>query len=567
MARIFSEIRPDRRTVQFTVRRREVSPAAHADGAIAVEAALCCPGQHGGLVRGPAAPSLTQNPMTLETPDAPGTRRTRYLFAAVLTGYLVLAGIVALNKLPWCDEGWYGAPAIDLIRNGSMGTPNFYYIRLPRIIEYTYWEMPGFILVLAGWFKAVGGGLLQGRALTVIFGAIVLVLWTLILRRLGAGVWERAIAAALLATDQYFILDATYVRSDMQSLALLSAAVWLYLHGREKSFTKAVVLANVAVAGAALTHPNAGLLAFAAVAVLVVRDIRRLRWFDPLLCAIPYIVGGLLWWLYIREAPDVFAAQFSANAGGRFTAVLDPVGSIRSEIAKRYLLAFGLGSHSTGTPKLVVLKAAGLVAWVCGVLACVFVRSIRERPVARLLLAWLAVDTLYLTFFEGTRTTTYLIWLVPVFSALVALWLVHEWEQRSFWRWPATAVVALALAAQAGTSLLKVRLQWGMRPFHEAVNFLEAQGRERPIVASIEFGYALGFTPGTFYDDVSLGKWSGIDPAFVVLEDRYRDWLPQPKGAVPDAVHEAARRFANDCAPAFDNTWYTIYRCKSPGDR
>ncbi len=489
-------------------------------------------------------------------------------FASVLVGYAVLAGIVAFNKLPWCDEGWYGAPALNLVKNGSMGTPNFYYVRLPGIIDYTYWEMPGFILVLAAWFKAVGGGLLQARALTCILGAGVLVLWSLILRRLGATVWERALAMALIATDQFFILDATYARADMQSLGLLAATVWLYLRYRDQSATKAIVLANIAVAAAALTHPNAGLLALAALFVVALPDIRRLRWYALPLSALPYVIGGALWWLYIRQAPDLFAAQFSANAGGRFNAILNPLASIWSEITRRYLLAFGLGAHSSGTPKLVVLKAAGLVAWVCGVLACLLVRSLRERHLTRVLLGWLAIDVLYLTFFEGTRTTTYLIWLVPIFSALVGLWLVHEWQERSFRRWPAAAIVALAMAVQGGSSLAKARLQWGMRPFHEAVQYLQAQGRDRPIVASIEFGYVLGFTPGAFYDDVSLGAWSRIQPGYVVLEDRYREWLPSPRGKVPEEVRAAGRKLTSRCAPTFANTYYTIYRCQdATGDR
>ena len=496
-------------------------------------------------------------------PNSKAASWQRLALFAVLAGYAVLAAIVALNKLPWCDEGWYGAPALNLARNGSMGTPNFYYIKLPGIIDYTYWEMPGFIVVLAAWFKAVGGGLLQARALTCILGAGVLVSWSMILRRLGANAWERAVATALIATDQFFILDATYARADMQSLLLLSAALWLYLRHREASFTRAIVLANVAVAAAALTHPNAGLLALAALCVLAVPDIRRMRWYDLPLCAVPYIVGGALWWLYIRQAPDLFAAQFSANAGGRFNAVLSPIESIRSEVSRRYLLAFGLGAHSSGTPRLVVLKAAGLVAWACAVVACLTMRALRARTVTRVLLGWLAIGVLYLTFFEGTRTTTYLIWVVPMFSGLVALWCVYEWEHRSWRRWPVTAIVALGMAVQGGTSLAKARLQWGMGPFHEAVNYLQAQGAGQPIVASIEFGYVLGFAPGAFYDDVSLGAWSGINPSYVVLEDRYREWLPEPRGKVPDEVHAAARKLASSCAPTFDNTYYTIYRCQT----
>jgi hypothetical protein len=101
-----------------------------------------------------------------------------------------------------------------------------------------------------------------------------------------------------------------------------------------------------------------------------------------------------------------------------------------------------------------------------------------------------------------------------------------------------------------------------MGPFHQVVDYLQRNAHAGPVVASIEFGYALGFEPGTFYDDVSLGAWSGIEPAIVVIEDRYREWLPNPRPGLPRAVHDAARKLKTRCAPELDNVYYTVYRCR-----
>jgi hypothetical protein len=427
--------------------------------------------------------------------------------------------------------------------------------------EYTYWEMPGFIVVLAGWFALAGIGLLQARTLTVALGLLFLLVWSGVLRRLGIeDLRVRAAALALIGTDYYFVLDATYARSDMLSLVLFGTSLLVYLALRQERLDLAVPAASAFVVATGLTHPNAGLLAVIALTGVVIGDWRRLRPRHLALAALPFIVGAALWGAYIYRAPDLFAAQFSQNASNRFSAILDPIGSLAAELG-RYRTAFGLGAHSTGTPPLVVLKAIVPLVWFVAVAACVTWPTIRGRRAARVLLGILGAFLLYYTFLEGTRTTYYLIWLVPVYSSLVALWLVAAWDRAGSHRLAAVAAVTALLAVQSAASLAKAWQQRGMAPFEQVVDYLRSVTPHEPITASIEFGYAFGFLSDAYVDDVSLGAWSGSPTRYVVVDERYRAYLPSPSVPVQAEVAEAGRRMLDRCQVAFDSRFYVVYRC------
>ena len=481
-----------------------------------------------------------------------------FLIPSAIAMYLALAAIVATNKLPWCDEGWYGAPAANLALAGSLGTPGFFHANLPGVRDYTYWEMPGFILLLAGWFKLAGVGLLQARLLTLLLGGVFLVIWAGVLARLGASLWVRAVALALIGIDYFFVLDATYARSDMLSLVCLGAALLGYLHWRESRLDLAVLIACAFTVAAGLTHPNAGLLSVIALSVLVARDWRRLHWRHVLLATLPFVVGAALWATYIARAPDLFLAQFSQNASNRFSAMLHPVTAIVEEIG-RYRLAFGLGDHSAATPAYVAVKAIIPVVWLIALVGCLIRPALRGQLATQTLLAILTCFVLYYTFLEGTRTTYYLVWLVPVYASIVALWLTTVWTERG-WRRPASAALVLGLfVVQGAASLAKAHQHQGMNAFQDVVSYMRSATPGQPFTASIEFGYAFGFLSNASVDDVSLGTWSGTPTRYVVIDERYRAYLPEPRVPVLPEVVEAGQRLRESCAPVLDAIFYTVY--------
>ena len=495
----------------------------------------------------------------MHTPDL--TQRASHLvLPAIVATYLALAAIVATNKLPWCDEGWYGAPAANLALTGSFGTPAFYDDKLPGVREYTSWEMPGFILLLAGWFKVAGVGLLQARTLTVVLGAVFLAIWAGVLSRLGAPLRVRALAIALIGVDYFFVLDATYARSDMLSLVFMGASLLTYLALRDTRLTLGIATGCAFAVATGLTHPNAGLLTLLALGVLAGRDRHRLQWHHGLVAATPFFVGAALWAAYIAMAPEFFVGQFSQNASNRFAAILHPVAAAIEELG-RYQLAFGLGDHSAGTPAYVAVKAVIPIAWLAAVIGCLSRPSLRRQPVTQVLLAILGLFVFYYTFLEGTRTTYYLVWLVPIYSSIVALWAAAGWSDRGLRRYAAAGLVCVVMAVQGAASLAKARQHHGMQPFDEVVSYLRSTSASQPFTASIEFGYAFGFLSRAYVDDVSLGLWSGTPTRYVVVDERYRAYLPEPRVPVRPDVLAAGRRLRERCAAVLDVTFYTVYQC------
>jgi hypothetical protein len=475
--------------------------------------------------------------------------------------YLALAVFMAVNKLPWCDEGWYGGPAINLVTTGSMGSPNMY--SLQGIGEHTYWEMPGFIVASAVWMKLTGIGLLQIRAFNVLLGLVAILLWADVLRRLGLDAWVGAVTAALLAVDYMLMMEVTWARADALSLVFNMVAYACYLSLREKRFTPALAAANTGVALAGLTHPNAGILAFLGLAALVYRDRARLRIGHAAAIIAPYCAGALAWGWYIARAPADFAAQFSRNAAGRFTGLLHPAAAIRDEIVKRYLQTFGLGAHLPGTPRLVAAKAIILVVYAIGVAYALAQPNLRRDRGVSHLLTLLGLYLLFYTFFEGTRTTYYLIWIIPIYSALVAVWLVSWWRAAGLRRLSAVGLTLLMCAVQAGAIAARALQSPRMRGFHSAVAYLQNHGAVNDrTFASMEFGYALGFTPGRYTDDESLGADSGIRPAIVVAGPRYYDEIVLADANSPPMLQNSRHFLTTNCALDYDQDRYRIYRCK-----
>src|ERR1035438_6091232 len=110
------------------------------------------------------------------TPSDPGTvrltsrksaNRLWYALAAVvMVLYGALLGAQAATRRPWTDEAMFADPALTLITKGYLGCPvEEFAITWPNIARHTYMMFPLNLVVLAGWFKIAGFGLMQQRVL------------------------------------------------------------------------------------------------------------------------------------------------------------------------------------------------------------------------------------------------------------------------------------------------------------------------------------------------------------------------------------------------------------------
>ncbi|MCC6316297.1 MAG: hypothetical protein IT361_01305 [Gemmatimonadaceae bacterium] len=487
--------------------------------------------------------------------------RMRSWYVLVVTLYIVCATALAANKLPWVDEAWYASPAINALRTGSFGTPNFWMIGLPGVRSYTYWEMPGFIMSLVPWLAVFGTSLAAARAFTIVLGGAVLFVWERTLAAMGWPVPARGVALLLMAAEDLFLLDATYARSDMLSLLFMVSALCSYVRLREANFRMALLASQAFAVAAGLVHPNAGLLSLVALAVLAWPDRRRFRLDVAPLLMLPYVIGALLWGAYISQAPELWIAQLSRNSANRFLGNVNPIAVVIDEVVKRYLTAFGWGPHTAGTPRLVALKGIVLALWVAGVVGCCGSAAIRKDVWVRRLLLVLLASFLFFAFFENKHTTYYLIWFVPTYSALAGRW-VHVFSSQGGWRRSLAVSLCLgALAVSLAAAAQKTRRHLGMQQYWQVVEHLRTRSALGPIAASVEFGFALGFGPGALVDDISLGTWSRIGPRTVVVGLRYDEYMPIPKVPISQDVHEAAAWLRSDCVIGMRNSDYRVYHC------
>jgi hypothetical protein len=451
------------------------------------------------------------------------------LLAASVVIYLVLAGWIARTKAPWCDEGAFANPAYNLAFHGYMGSnvlePSGHYLNayLQGIRERTYDVVPNHLVALAGWFRVFGFSLFTMRAYSICWGAAILLTFFYLLRRLFPDPWVAPLASLLMAVD--FVIQWTTADGRMEApacaLALGSLAAWLFF--RERDLSTAVLVSQFLAAAAVFTHPNA-LIILLAVFVLAWRDDRkRFQLKHLLLASLPYFIFGELWSIYILQNTSDFAAQFFANAAGRGSSrwkmILQPWRAIYFEAARHFgnYRASGLWA-GVMNPWMITIPLIYLAAMVG------FLRKRRQYSAStQVFLLCTVIVVLGMTFLNGLKAPAYLLYAVPFYDAVLAVWLLDLWKGGLHLRPVAGALASAFVAIQLSTSVQHIRAdEYG----HEYLPAVQAVKNERAVGKSIVGTSALGFGAGFqgFADDWRLGLYSGLKPDVVVLDRSYREF-------------------------------------------
>jgi hypothetical protein len=364
------------------------------------------------------------------------------------------------------------------------------------------------------------------------------------------------LTVALLGTDFVFIMRAADGRMDMMSAALGYAALAAYLVLRNRSLNLAVFCAHSLVVLSGLTHPNGGLLSFAGVLFLMgYYDRKQIRPRHAVLAAIPYLVGLAGWGLYIAEDPKLFLTQFGGNASGRLSDALRPWQAVRREIQYRYLATFGLRS---GAPAAAKIKLLLLIGYLSGLLGTLSVAPLRRLRGVRALLVLAAIHLLFLAL-ESVKHPAYLVYTIPFFSALLALWIF--WcQSRS--RLLSRTVVLGAIAfigLQLGSIVHVVARDDYRRTYLPAAVFLKAHARPADVVmGEPELGFALGFDTA-FIDDRRLGYYSHAVPRFIVLGGDYPQAFEKFRQERLDIARHIDTILASQYPPCYQNDLYKVY--------
>ena len=454
-------------------------------------------------------------------------KRYRLALAAILLVSVSLSAGLALSRRPFCDEAWFASPPYNLLNHGHMGMTvldphGFVFAALVKDIDkFTYWVLPGYLLVQAAWYSIFGFGLFTMRALSIAFSAVALISWYAIIYWLTGKRSVSLLAVLLLGTEEHFGLSAAMGRMDMMCATLNLVGVASYLYLRDRGLRLALAISATVLAIGLFTHPNAvmGIAAFAGFVLWL--DFRRLRWLDLAIVASPFLLFGGLWGLYSMKAPDAFLSQMQAQAAipHRFELPLNPLKAIRNEFELRYAPRYGFATRSP-----LMLMRLVLFAYFAAVLAAALLPGLRKQRAARALLLWFGMNFAVLMCLQ--KNFYYLIFILPMYAGLLAVaadWIWNEpfWRTWRVPRWATAMSLAGIAALNIGVTGSRLAHNEYSGRYLPAINKIkETMSPGDRVIGSGELAFGLGFD-GTVIDDARLGLTSGVKPEFIVLEAFY----------------------------------------------
>lgn len=485
--------------------------------------------------------------MVLRNENLPGGPVVRHWRAAVLCILLtsvVLSCALALAKRPWCDEAWFASPAYNLAYHGTIGTTildphGFAYTPdLKGVDRFTYWIMPGYILAQAAWYRVVGFSLFSMRLLSIVWSAIALLSWFVVVNWITGSRRVSLLALLLLATEQQFIRSAAFGRMDLMCVALGLSALAAYLHFRESRFLLAMAASSCLATLAMVTHPNGLFSTLILTGFVVWLDRGRLHFRTLLVAAIPALLIAGAWALYIVQEPGLFLAQIHSQSS--FLSFLgSPVRMLAAEISERYSEPYGLTA-----PFPVLLGSLVFYSYLLAISLALAVPSLRGNRGSRVLLILTLFQFAALLLVK--KSWYYLVYILPFYTSLLAVVLDWVLLQGRVWRFVACAAVILITLVNTGFILVRVQRR-DIQQFEAAVKYLKATGKPGELVmGSGELGFELGFD-GQVIDDCRLGFLSGKVPAAIVIEPQYRSfwfpWIQTHEPAAYDHVSATLKRY------------------------
>jgi hypothetical protein len=490
--------------------------------------------------------------------NVPNLVRRPFFWVSII--YLLLGFGRVLTNNPWCDEGFFFDPVYNWITKGHTGTSVLEATGFPweGIERHQYWQPPMHLLIHGLWLKIFPLTLFAFRSCSLFAGLICLFLWRRLFRYLGLPKQVEILSLLLISVDYSFLYAASDGRTDMLAATLGLGAVVAYLHFRESDFGKAVLFSQFLAVCGGLTHPMGGLIYLAVIGLLFLLrgDWRRVRWFHPLLAAIPYVLGALGWGAYIMQEPETFKRIFfGSSVAGRMNGIFHPLISLQREIVLRYLVPNGWGS-SSAVMKIKTLIPFAYFATLAIALAVPAIRRMKHMP---LLLALCGITELVLFVFDGQRNGTYLNHIFPYFAAIFVTVVCYLWNSAQR---PLRIVGGIALAGelllQIGGSGYIVYTNPYRNDYLATVRFVQDHTKPNSyVMATIEFGFGFGFD--NMRDDVTLGYYSHREPDAIVVDERYRYWFEAAKKDAPARSEFTEKLLRERFHPAFHNRKYDVY--------
>lgn len=466
-----------------------------------------------------------------------------------VTIYLVLALWLARTKAPWCDEGQYANSSYSLAFHGRLASnviePSgiFFNNYFKGIQRRTYIAVPNQLIGLAAWFRLFGFSAFSARCYSICFGVLTLVALFYVLQRSFIDRRVAVIGTLFTSIDFIFLWSTADARMDAAANALALCSVAAYLYFRQRNLPKGILVSQCLAAAAVFTHPNSALVVLVTALLAWRFDGHRIRtclWPVLVRATAPYLIFGCAWSLYIFRSPSDFRAQFFATVAGyhseRLTKILHPDVAMIGEIDRHFgaYCVSGLWGGVMGDwMVLIPLLYVPALIWVV-------LSSKRQEERLAIFTNYTVAMILGITFLNGFKGYFYLIYVLPLYNAVLAAWLLRLWRLGPSLRLLAVSLTATFVALQLSVSVLHIRADEYHRDYLPAVRELARdQAAGKSIVGTAALGFGLDYSG--FKDDVRLGMYSGLNPDVIVMDRSYRlfaSYFDGDEGQVFDRIVE-----------------------------
>ena len=325
-----------------------------------------------------------------------------------------------LDKFPVIsgDENYFLNPAYDLVMFGKMGTSMIY--GFYNIANFTYWQPPVFILLMAASFKLFGFGIVQARMVSVFLGFLT-VLFTYLL---GLKLYNKKIgllASFLLVLNPLFFLVSRTARMEIAVACFMVIALYFTVLALKYSKVNYYFVSGLFATLAVLSHPNGVIAVLVVVMVILAEkiDIKSFKFKFNLNKVLAFILGVLIplipYLLYISMDFTAFKGQFMMNVGASPS---NPLNNIIME-PSRFVELFWWFVRYDGVFLTFVTFAVALILTVLGLYYLVMERKLGDK----FLLIVFMVTAVVFSIFVYHKYFIYLGLIAPYFSILIALTL------------------------------------------------------------------------------------------------------------------------------------------------
>ena len=495
------------------------------------------------------------------------TRRPRLWLCAIVLVHLLLAASFSRIIYPIDDEAYYASSAANLVMKGHFGTTTYETHLLPNLERHSYWIVPVYPILLAGWFRVVGVGLWEQRLLSVLFGGLAVWAWYRIALALSGSIRIALGAAALVALD-HTLLSAANGRPDLMGHAWGVIGIAAYLSYRETSLRWACCLGYLGAALAGMSHPLPGVLAFANISLLVVLLDRRRFDLRALAAAIaPFAVGVVALALYVHPNWQEAYHQFRWNATWT-----NPEGGPGRLIGGQHLLSTWWRVAGFVVAEFTPPPDGSAAGWIkllvpltyaVAVVLSLAVPAVRSTPALRILLALGLADCILLPVIAAYHKWQYYMHILILFPLIVVLVLAALSRARSYFLLASFAVliggVVLVQAARIVHSLKQDSL--GTRYEPSAARLRQPPFDKGTFWGKAYWAYAVGLDRLT--EDNAFGYFSHKRKDFLLLS------LDQPggKGDMPkgDKGEYVVGMLAREYTLVYENQTIRVYAKRRPG--